>query len=48
MRAEAAKRQCWTPSCTLAYRFGIKGNEPFAAFTVVYVLLTLALFVAVP
>ena len=32
----------------LVYRFGVKGNEPFAAFTVVYVLLALALFFAVP
>ena len=32
----------------LVYRFGIKGNEPFAAFTVVYFLLALALFFAVP
>ncbi len=32
----------------LVYRFGVKGNEPFAAFTVVYVLLALALYFAVP
>lgn len=32
----------------LVYRFGLKGNEPFAVFTVVYVLLALALYFAVP
>ncbi|HVY19339.1 MAG TPA: hypothetical protein VHA70_04565 [Bauldia sp.] len=32
----------------LIYRFGVKGNEPFAIFTVVNVLLTLALYFAVP
>jgi hypothetical protein len=32
----------------LVYRFGVKGNEPFAVFAVIYVLLALALFFAVP
>ncbi len=33
---------------TLIYRFGVKGNEPFAIFGVIYVLLALALFFDVP
>lgn len=32
----------------LVYRFGLKGNEPFAIYTVVNVLLALALSYAVP